>query len=178
MLAEIWQAICRDAGLSAYTKQIAAEFPPGGGHRESDVYCRGVMGDLPVHCDVVVTATGHCRNGSFAVAAAGVAVSREERRKQREWGDLARAAARLVPLAFESQGRWGELAQAELCRLARLKGALQAGSAMEAAAIAHASLKRWRRWVAVALQKGNAAMLMASLGQPMPQEIPGENRPV
>ena len=130
------------------------------------------MGDLPVHCDVVVTATSHCNHGRLTVATAGVAVSREERRKQWEWGDLAHASARLVPLAFESQGRSGEQAQTELCHLARMKGALQACSPPEAAAIARASLKRWRRRVAVALQRGSAAMIMASLGQPTPQPLP------
>ena len=29
VIAETWQAICRDAGLSAHLKQKAAEFPPG-----------------------------------------------------------------------------------------------------------------------------------------------------
>ena len=168
-VAEIWQAICRDAGLSAHTKQVAAEFPPGGGHTVSDVYCRGVMGDLPVHADVVVTSTAHCDHGVYTVCSAGIAVGREERRKIGEWKVRAGASARLVPLSFESQGRWGELAVQELARLARMKGSLQAGSPPEAAAIARASLKRWRRWVAVALQRGNAAMIVASLGQPSPE---------
>ena len=29
VVAETWQAVCRDAGLSAHLKQKAAEFPPG-----------------------------------------------------------------------------------------------------------------------------------------------------
>ena len=29
VIAETWQAICRDAGLSAHLKQKAAEFAPG-----------------------------------------------------------------------------------------------------------------------------------------------------
>ena len=98
-------------------------------------------------------------------------MGREERRNIGEWKVRAGASARLVPLSFESQGRWGEHAQQELSRLARMKGSLQAGSPPEAAAIARASLKRWRRWVAVSLQRGNAAMIVASLGQPTPQSL-------
>ena len=44
------------------------------------------------------------------------------------------------PVAFESQGRWGQSAINELERLARLKGGLLAGSPHEAANVAVASL--------------------------------------
>ena len=37
IIAETWQAICRDAGLSAYLKQKAAEFPPGEFRRVSSI---------------------------------------------------------------------------------------------------------------------------------------------
>ena len=84
VIAETWQAICRDAGLSAHLKQKAAEFPPGGYRRISDVYCRGVAGDLSVHLGVVVTSSIHNHAHEWHVANAGVAVAREERRKLRE----------------------------------------------------------------------------------------------
>ena len=149
VVAETWQAICRDAGLSAHLKQKAAEFPPGDFRRISDVYCRGVAGDLPVHLDVVVTSSIHNHAHEWHIANVGVAVAREERRNLREWGydEILGCTARLVPLAFESQGRWGQSAINELERLARLKGGLLAGSPHEAANVAAASLARWRHWL-------------------------------
>ena len=71
--------------------------------------------------------------------------------------------ARLVSLAFERQGRWRHSAIGELERLARRKGSLMAGSPREAANVATASLARWRRWLSVVLQRGNAAMVRTAL---------------
>ena len=56
----------------------------------------------------------------------------------------------------------------ELERLARLNGGLLAGSPHEAANV---SLARWRRCLSVVLQRGNAAMVLAALGQPQPAPI-------
>ena len=130
VIAETWQPICRDARLSAHLKQKAVEFPPGDKRRISDGYCRGVAGDFPVHLDVVVTSSIHNHAHEWQVASEGVAVAREERRKLCEWGydEILGCTAKLVPLAFESQGRWGQSAISELERLARLKGGLLAGS--------------------------------------------------
>ena len=75
VIAETWQAICRNAGLSAHLKQKAAEFPPGDYSRNSDVCCRGVAGDLPVHLDVVVTSSIHNHAHEWQVANVGVAVA-------------------------------------------------------------------------------------------------------
>ena len=75
------------------------------------------------------------------------------------------------PLAFESQGRWGRSAFGELERLARMKGGLMAGSPIEAANVATGSIARWRRLLSVVLQRGNAAMVLAALGQPQPVPI-------
>ena len=41
-----------------------------------------------------------------------------------------------------------------------------AGSPIEAANVAAASLARWRRWLSVVLQRGYAAMVLAALGKP------------
>ena len=100
----------------------------------------------------------------------GVAVAREARRKLREWGEqsLGHAPARLVPLAFESQGRWCVQAVEELARLARLKCVQLAAAPPDAAVAAAACQRRWRTWVSVALQRGNAAMVLAALGKPVP----------
>ena len=97
------------AGLSAHLKQKAAEFPPGEFRRVSDVYCRGVAGDLPVHLDVVVTSSVHNHAGERQIACEGV--SRRTRgapEAPRIGGadEISECRVRLVPLAFESQGRW------------------------------------------------------------------------
>ena len=107
-----------------------------------------------MHLDVVVTSSIHNHAHEWQVANAGVAEAREERRKPREWGydEILACTARLIPLAFESQGRWDQSAINELERLARLKGGLLAGSPHEAANVAAASFARWRRWLSVVLQ--------------------------
>ena len=122
----------------------------------------------PVHLDVVVTSSIHNHAHEWHVASEGVAVAREERRKLREWGhdEILGCTAR-----FESQGRWGQSAINELERLARLKGGLLAGSPHEAAKVAAASLARWRRWLSVVLQRGNAATVLAALGKQQPEPI-------
>ena len=129
-----------------------------------------------MHADVVVTATAHIRQGRWETCGSCIACAREERRKLAEWGEqhLGHCPARMVPLAFESQGKWGARAVQELARLARLKGSLLAASPVEAQLVVQASLRRWRRWVSVALQRGNAAMVLASLGKPTPLDVDGD----
>ena len=46
-----------------------------------------------------------------------------------------------------------------------------AGSPIEAANVATASLPRSRRWLSVVLQRGNSAMVLAALGKPQPAPI-------
>ena len=70
VIAETW------AGLSPHLKQKTAEFPPGEFRRISDVYCRGVAGDLPVHLDA----------GEWQIAGECVAVAQEESRKAPRMG--------------------------------------------------------------------------------------------
>ena len=41
-----------------------------------------------------------------------------------------------------------------------------AGLPIEAANVATASLARWRCWLCVVLQRGNAAVVLAALGKP------------
>ena len=109
VIAETWQAICRDAGLSAHLKQ-KAEFPPGEFRRVSDVYCRGVAVDLQVHLDVVVTSSVHNQTGEWQIAGEGVTVAREERRKLREWeaDEISGCTARLVPLPSRAKAAGDE----------------------------------------------------------------------
>ena len=160
-IAETWQAICRDAGLSAYLKRKAAEFPLGEFRRVSSIAeaSQGISG-APRGDELSSqphTRVADCGRGRSRLA-------REERRELRESepDELTGCTARPVPLAFESQGRWGRSAKGELERLARMKGGLMAGSPIEAANVATASIARWRRWLSVVLRRGNAARVLAA----------------
>ena len=77
VVAEMWQAICRDAGLSAHVKRKTAEFPPGD-FRWISRHWRGVAGDLSVRLDVVVTSTMHNHANEWHVWGEGEPVLREE----------------------------------------------------------------------------------------------------
>ena len=105
VIAETWQATCRDAGPSAHLKQKGVEFPPGDFRRVSEFHFRSVAGDKPVHLDVVMTSSVHNHAREWQIAGDGAAVAREERWKLSGWGhdDITSRTARLVPLAFACQ---------------------------------------------------------------------------
>ena len=166
-IADIFHNICKEAGLQSQLKQIATEFPVDEtARRVSDVRCSGCDGDLPVHYDVVVACSAQMRSGIRSVAQAGVLVEREERRKKSEWKaqSLAGCPARLVPLAFESQGRAGAETAAELLRLARIRSARLADAPDQADALIRSALVRWRKQLSVTLQRANATLALTSLG--------------
>ena len=128
----------------------------------------GVMGDLPTHFDVVVHASARQQNSEWHVARAGVTVNTAEKRKRSVWGAdaLSRCPARIAPLAWETQGRWGKTAVEELTRLAKIRAAIVHEPGVEASALATASLRRWRRRLSVTLQRGNAQAFLACSGTP------------
>ena len=65
----------------------------------------------------------------------------------------------LVPLAFETYGRWGKHAVKELRRLAwRRAERSDAQSCVDPQAMQRGCLRRWRQEIAVALQLGNFAI--------------------
>ena len=68
----------------------------------------------------------------------------------------------MVPLAFETYGRWGEHAVRELRRLARRRAErADAQQAVDPTAVYRGCLRRWRQEVSVALQMGNFAIYAA-----------------
>ena len=68
----------------------------------------------------------------------------------------------MVPLAFESYGRWGKHAVRELRRLARRRAERpDAQQAVDPTAVYRGCLKRWRMEVSVTLQMGNFAIYSA-----------------
>ena len=91
-----------------------------------------------------------------------IAAAREERKKFSDY--MPRVGGHpilLVPLAFETFGRWGEHAVRELRRLARRRverpDAQQAVHA-DPTAVYRGCLRRWRQEASVALQLGNYAI--------------------
>ena len=76
----------------------------------------------------MVTSSMHTHAQEWQVASEGAAVTPEATR-------ILGCTARLVPLAFESQGRWGQSTINELERLARLKGGLLPTSQQPAARV-------------------------------------------
>ena len=68
----------------------------------------------------------------------------------------------MIPLAFETFGRWGEHAVRELRRLARRRAERpDAQQAVDPTAVYRGCLRRWRQEVSVALQMGNFAIYAA-----------------
>ena len=68
----------------------------------------------------------------------------------------------LIPLAFESYGRWGKKAVLELKRLARRRAEREdAQNAVDPNSAYRGFLRRWRQEVAVTLQQGNFAIYSA-----------------
>ena len=116
----------------------------------------------------MVTHYAHALRGVWYGSDAGRAVKDAERQKELQYRhDPERGTPIvLVPLCFETGGRWGMKAIHELRRLAKVKS--QMGLTRNAAdkdAVYRATLLRWRREISCALQQGNAAILMAATGQ-------------
>ena len=120
------------------------------------------------YADVMVTHYAYQQHGEWKGSEAGRAVRDAEICKWIKYRpeEGVGTAVLLVPLCFETGGRWGKQAMYGLRRLARVKA--QIGLARQAAdkdAVYRATLLRWRRESSCALQQGNAAILMAATGQ-------------
>ena len=117
--------------------------------------------------DVVVTHPIHRVGSEWKGWQSGKAAAKAERDKFRDYRPSPTGkSVLLVPLAFETYGRWGVRASRELRRLARRKAAAAASAgAFDAASIYRATLLRWRREVSVTWQQGNVAILSACAGQ-------------
>ena len=121
---------------------------------EADVRAVGGPSEPVRYADVVVTHPVQTRAGRTTGSGPGVAAAREERGKHGDY--MPRPGGRpvlLVPLAFESYGRWGKLAALELRRLARRRSErVDAANSVDASSVYRGCLRRWRQEVAVALQ--------------------------
>ena len=100
-------------------------------------------------------------------------IASEERRKLRAWGhyEILGCMSRLVPPGVRKPGSLGSEHSCRIGTTGKIEGSFMAGSPHEAATVATASLARWRRWLSVVLQRGNAAMMLAALGKPQPASM-------
>ena len=166
-------AVAREAGLHAETEAYAAELPAPvvrgrPVHRRADVRVAASAGSPLTFLDITVTATPHREGGEWRVLERGVRVRALEQDKVDAWGaaDLGDLGPRVVPVAFESQGRWGPAAVLELQRWAKVRGAAAGSGGVPAAAAPGALLRRWRTRLSCALARGSARLLSAGLRSP------------
>ena len=153
---------------------------PAGGRRRQDL--RAVLDlrlesppDEPlVYCDVVVA---HPKARGVAAAAAasdGAAAARAEADKHRRYPDGRVPLGRLVPLAVEPYGRWGDealrLFKAAAARTVARTAALGNLGDTAAPAVLGSMMAR----LSVSLQRGNAECARAAIAEepPVPAEAP------
>ena len=130
---------------------------------EADIRAEGGPAEPVRYADIVVTHPIQIRNGRLTGSGPGTAVAREERGKLGDYQP--RPGGRpvlLVPLAFESYGRWGKRAALELRRLARRRSEMMdAARAVDPTSVYRGCLRRWRQEISVCLQLANFAIYSA-----------------
>ena len=163
-------AIEREAGQHVEVEAYAAELPapaerPRPVHRRSDVRVAAGGASPLTFLDVTVTATPHLDRGSWCVLERGACLRALEHDKLAAWdaAALGDTAPRVVPFAFESQGRWAPAAVLELRRWAKARAAAVGAGAVTYALARGALLRRWRARLACALARGTARMVLAGL---------------
>ena len=166
-MRDLWADFYKQAGSWALTEQLVPELNLATAAR-ADIRVRAGAAAPTRYCDVVVTHPIHRHHDEWHGKGAGIAVAAAERQKVRDYQPAAGGSpVLLTPLAFETYGRWGRAAAAEVRRLARARAMGPAGASMvNPEAMYQASLLRWRREVAVTLQCGNAEVLLACAGRP------------
>jgi hypothetical protein len=157
----------RQAGCYASVEQAVTEI----GHEvapKADIRAAGGPASPVTYADVQITHTArYCHQAdSWTAGPPGAAAHTAELTKKRHYRP--RQGGRpvtMLPLIWETTGRWGQAAAGELRRLARLRAsqARRSGTA-DADAVYRATLGRWRREVGVCLQTHNAAVIAAAVG--------------
>ena len=163
-LRDLWLSFYRQAGYHADKEQSVPELGPGN-DVESDVRAVGGPAEPVRYADVVVTHPIQTRAGRITGSGAGIAAEREERKKLSDYAPRTGGrAVLLVPLAFESYGRWGDAAALELRRLARRRSeCADAARSVDATSVYRGCLRRWRTELSVLLQLGNFSIYAASV---------------
>ena len=114
---------------------------------------------------MVVAHPVHHRAGCQSCASRGVAAARAEAEKLRAYAvNPGGQPVHIVPLAFESYGRWDKAAEQELKLVARRQVLSDPDSALVPGAAVSALLSRWRPEVFVTLLRGNFFVVEAAVG--------------
>ena len=102
--------------------------------------------------------------GQWRAHSLGVAAGKAECKKYRDYAPNAGGRpVNLVPLIFETYGRWGKAAIREMKRLASMRALRGDSGGIDVSTVRCGVLTRWRQQVAVALQRGNFGMYSAAV---------------
>jgi len=168
-LRDLWAGFYTQCGFEVDTEQIVPELGPG-----DDVLADIRVASGPAcpvkYLDVVVAHPVCMRQGRRTASGTGVAAEREARAKHVHYRPRPGGrTVKLVPLAFETYGRWCKESVAELRRLARSRAEIDNGRlAVDPLSVYRGALRRWRQEVSVALQLGNYRVVSACVGPKTP----------
>ena len=157
-----WCSLYRQAGYHAETEQSVPELGPGT-VVESDIRADGGPSEPVRYADVVATHPVQMRSGRWTCSGPGVTAAREERGKISDYQPgLGGRSVVIVPLAFESYGRWGKKAALELRRLASHRCERpDVAQSVSPGAVYQGCLRRWRQELSVISQLPNFAICAA-----------------
>lgn len=178
MLRDWLAALIKEAGGRAPTEQMVAEYAPHVARR-ADVRASFGPGAPRIYYDIVVAhpfktgvPTGECGALLNATPDADAAVKPAERRKRNDYAPpvndaglpVARAVV-IVPMAFDTHGRWGPAAVDAVRRCARRRLRMpDATRSVQRSGLYLKLLARWRAEASCLLMRGNFETYAESLG--------------
>jgi len=151
---------------------------PARGQREATLALADVRASdgpgAPVrYADIAVTHPVHLSRGRVTADGPGLAAAAQERTKDAAYAPAPGASSALViPLVYETFGRWGPRAERELLWLARRRVERRgANTALNSAQAFGAVLRRWRQRISVCLMRGNYEVVRAATSEPLPARL-------
>ena len=165
-LRDHWISLYQQAGWQALEEQWVPELARATPVR-ADIRASGTAAEPLTYCDVKVThvVRWHGPTSTWRGEARGAAAAAGEAEKLKIYEPSETGSpVRIVPLVFETAGRWGEAAARELRRVARARACKIARTAVDPDAVYRATLTRWRRELSTLLQRANTTVVMASAG--------------
>ena len=151
---------------------------PARGQREATLALADVRASdgpgAPVrYADFAVTHPVHLSRGRVTADGPGLAAAAQERTKDAAYAPAPGAPSALViPLVYETFGRWGPRAERELLWLARRRVERRgANTALNSAQAFGAVLRRWRQRISVCLMRGNYEVVRAATSEPLPARL-------
>jgi len=167
-----WQGFYKEAGFDAATEQFVPEVGPGTRVR-SDIRARCGPARPTRYADVVITHPFTLIGITWVGHAHAAATEAAEADKYRTYAIRPGGTPIvIIPLAFETFGRWGPAAVKELRMLARARACrTDVAAALDPKAAYRGTLRRWRMEMSVLLQRCSAAVVGEAAAVP-PQPEP------